>query len=161
MKESHAVSHVKVILEAVIYQDRKAMNCWVAVCPMLSVATQSRTKSGVEHALSEALYLWFETCIQEEILDSSLRKLGFSPITHEEARKSFESDEPANLIGVSTVEMESTALPRSIEEITPPPVDPGFRFTVDHRRKGGEPFVVGEIPAALLRRHLGGHTLAR
>lgn len=160
MKGSHAVSHVKVILEAVIYQDRKAMNCWVAICPMLGVATQSKTKSGAENALSEALYLWFETCIQEEILDSSLRKLGFQPITHDEARKAFESEEPANLIGVSTVETESIPLPRPLE-VSPHPVEPGFRFTVDHRRKGGSPFVVGEIPAALLQRHLGGRTLAR
>ncbi len=78
MEENRTVSHVKVMLEVVIYQDRDAMNQWVAVCPTLRIATQDRTKLGAERALTEALHLWFETCIQEEILDNSLEFLGLS-----------------------------------------------------------------------------------
>lgn len=151
MEENRTVSHVKVMLEVVIYQDRDAMNQWVAVCPTLRIATQDRTKLGAERALTEALHLWFETCIQEEILDNSLEFLGFNPISPDEAMELIQGGDPVNIIGVE--ERIAATDPRSL--------DHGLRFTVGHRPKGGQPFVLGEIPAALLRQQLEGRTLAR
>ena len=63
--------------------------------------------------------MWFETCIQEEILDNSLEFLGFNPISPDEAMELIQGGDPVNIIGVE--ERIAATDPRSL--------DHGLKFT--------------------------------
>ena len=58
---------------------------WVVWCPALDVMTQSRTKKGALESLREAVELWFESCIEREVLDGALKESGFARATHAES----------------------------------------------------------------------------
>lgn len=56
---------------------KKDGRAWVAICPAIDVASQSRTKMGALASLSEAVGLWFESCISRGVLDQALQDSGF------------------------------------------------------------------------------------
>lgn len=50
---------------------------WVAVCPMLGVASQGSTEEDAKIHIREAVELWFESCIERGVLDQALRESNF------------------------------------------------------------------------------------
>ena len=50
---------------------------WIAWCRLLDVVSQGNSKKGAVAALTEAVELWFESCIQRGVLDDALREAGF------------------------------------------------------------------------------------
>ena len=56
---------------------RRDGRAWIAVCPAIDVATQSDTKTGALSGLSEAVSLWFESCISRGVLHEALQECGF------------------------------------------------------------------------------------
>lgn len=58
---------------------RRQGDVWVAWCPPLDVLSQAETKSKAIEALTEAVDLWFESCISRGVLDKALAEAGFRP----------------------------------------------------------------------------------
>ena len=50
---------------------------WVVWCPAIDVMTQAGTKEAALESLSEAVELWFESCIERGVLDAALKEVGF------------------------------------------------------------------------------------
>lgn len=67
---------LKIKLEACLRQDE---NVWVAWCPSVDVFTQADTQGMALDALREAVYLWFESCIDRGVLPQALEEAGFQP----------------------------------------------------------------------------------
>jgi predicted RNase H-like HicB family nuclease len=63
---------------------------WIAVCPMINVATQGTSEADAKRCLREAVALWFENCIERGTLQQALRECGFRTATREEAGASPE-----------------------------------------------------------------------
>ena len=53
---------------------------WVVCCPSIDVATQARTKKKAMESLTEAVQLWFESCIERGVLDEALAEVGFNKV---------------------------------------------------------------------------------
>jgi predicted RNase H-like HicB family nuclease len=51
---------------------------WLVWCPAIDVMTQARTKKQALESLSEAVELWFESCIDRGVLDDALKEVGFT-----------------------------------------------------------------------------------
>ncbi len=58
---------------------------WIVWCSALDVMTQSRTRKGALESLREAIELWFESCIEREVLDGALKESGFAKAAHNDA----------------------------------------------------------------------------
>ena len=58
---------------------RETKRRWVAVCPMLGVASQGASQPSAKTALQEAVELWFESCLERGVLDQALREANFRP----------------------------------------------------------------------------------
>ena len=58
---------------------------WIVWCPALDVMTQSRTRQGALESLREAVELWFESCIEREVLDGALKELGLAKAAQSDA----------------------------------------------------------------------------
>ncbi len=52
---------------------------WIALCPMVGVASQGTTADEAKQCLQEAVELWFESCIERGVLDQALREANFRP----------------------------------------------------------------------------------
>jgi predicted RNase H-like HicB family nuclease len=50
---------------------------WIACCPAVDVLTQATTKVAAKKALKEAVSLWFESCIDRDVLEEALFEAGF------------------------------------------------------------------------------------
>ena len=90
-----SVVTLKLKLEAATKQED---NHWVAWCVPLDVYSQGDTREAALSSLREAVNLWFESCIQRDVLPQALEEAGF--------RKS-RSGEPIPK-DVSIVEMQLT-----------------------------------------------------
>jgi predicted RNase H-like HicB family nuclease len=75
--EGSIVSY-KVSLQAVLRLDGRQ---WLAWCPSLDVMTQAETKKKALTSLQEAVELWFESCIERDVLDEALTEAGFLQLT--------------------------------------------------------------------------------
>ena len=53
---------------------------WLAWCPSIDVITQAGTKKKVLESLREAVQLWFESCIERNVLDAALKEAGFEEV---------------------------------------------------------------------------------
>ncbi|MDQ2712225.1 MAG: type II toxin-antitoxin system HicB family antitoxin [Acidobacteriota bacterium] len=83
-KESNRKSHPKktglsvvtlsLKLEAAL---RKDGNEWVAWCIPLDIFSQGSSKSEAFTSLEEAVHLWFESCIERNVVDKALADSGF------------------------------------------------------------------------------------
>ena len=71
--EGSVVSY-KVRLEAVLRLDGRQ---WLAWCPSIDVMSQAETKKKALASLQEAVDLWFESCIERDVLDEALTEAGF------------------------------------------------------------------------------------
>jgi predicted RNase H-like HicB family nuclease len=71
--EGFIVRH-KVSFQAVLRLDGRQ---WLAWCPSLDVMTQAETKKKALTSLQEAVELWFESCIERDVLDEALTEAGF------------------------------------------------------------------------------------
>ena len=60
---------------------------YVASCPVLDVFSQGNTKKQAKDNLSEALSLFFVTCLEHGTLDGVLRDCGFRPAKRAIRRK--------------------------------------------------------------------------
>ena len=107
---------------------------WLAWCPSIDVTTQARTKKKVLESLREAVQLWFESCIERNVLDAALREAGFEKVSDDE-----ELLEGSNVI--------------KIQRLTPDMPAPELHFSLDHRK--GNSFIEGVIPAYLAAHQLG------
>lgn len=48
---------------------------WLAWCPAIDVITQARTKKQALESLREAVELWFESCIERNVLAKALHEV--------------------------------------------------------------------------------------
>lgn len=115
---------------------------WIVWCPALDVMTQSRTKKGALESLREAIELWFESCIEREVLNGALKELGFAKAAHSDAV-------PADADQIKVIEYIPQQLPDSEK--------PSFSVA---RGKGAD-CIEGIIPAHIAAEQLGGVALAR
>lgn len=90
--------------------------------------------------MREAVQLWFESCIERNVLDAALREAGFEEV----------SDDEALLEGSNVIKIQGP---------TPDVPAAELRFSLD-RRKGGS-FIEGVIPARLVAHQLGDSARAR
>jgi predicted RNase H-like HicB family nuclease len=72
---STALVQYRVKLEALTRQDGPR---WVAWCWSLDIMSQSDSQEGALESLKGAIELWFESCIDRNVLDEALRECGFS-----------------------------------------------------------------------------------
>ncbi len=113
---------------------------WLAWCPGIDVMTQAGTKKEVLEFLREAVQLWFESCLERNVLGAALKEAGFEEIPADE-----ELLEGSNVIKVHGLVPEIPAAE--------------FRFSLA-RRKGGC-FIEGVIPASLAAHQLGSSARVR
>lgn len=115
---------------------------WIVWCPALDVMTQSRTKKGALESLREAIELWFESCIEREVLDGALKELGFAKAANSDCL-------PPDVDQIRVIEYIPQQLPDSEK--------PSFSVA---RGKGAD-CIEGIIPAHIAAEQLGGVALAR
>ena len=115
---------------------------WIVWCPALDVMTQSRTRKRALESLREAVELWFESCIEREVLDGALKELGFAKAAHSEAL-------PPDADQIKIIEYTAQQLPGGEK--------PSFSVA---RGKGAD-CIEGIIPAHIAAEQLGGVALAR
>lgn len=127
--ESSIVSY-KVRLEAVLRLDGRQ---WLAWCPSIDVMTQAETKKKALASLQEAVELWFESCIERDVLDKALTEAGFY-----KAKASVSLPETPNTVSVLKSKPTATDSPGSADADT-------FSFSEDH--KGSSEFIEVSIPA--------------
>lgn len=113
---------------------------WLAWCPSIDVVTQARTKKKVLESLREAVQLWFESCLERNVLDAALKEAGFKEVPADE-----ELLEGSNVI--------------KIQRLAPGIPAPEFHFSLDHSK--GNSFIEGVIPAYLAAHQLGSSPRAR
>ncbi len=113
---------------------------WLAWCPGIDVMTQAGTKKKVLESLREAVQLWFESCIERNVLDAALKEVGFEEVSADE-----ELLKGSNVI--------------KIHRLTPDMPAPEFHFSLDHHK--GNSFIEGVIPAYLAAHQLGNSARAR
>ena len=101
---------------------------WVAICPAIDVASQSRTKAGAMASLSEAVGLWFESCISRGVLDQALEDSGF--------KRSESGQIPRDAINVVATRSEEKS---ELDESKP----------IEFRVSKGNAFVEGFIPSMI------------
>ena len=65
---------LKVRLEAKVTQ---ADDKWIACCSPLDLYTQADSKDAALEALKEAVYGWFESCLERGVLEKALEEVGF------------------------------------------------------------------------------------
>ena len=71
VKSSVAIS---IKLEAATWREG---NLWLAWCLPIDVMTQAETKQAALKSLKEAVELWFESCIDRNVLEEALLEVGF------------------------------------------------------------------------------------
>lgn len=116
---------------------------WIVWCPALDVMTQSRTRKGALESLREAVELWFESCIEREVLDGALKELGFAKDAHSDAL-------PPDADQIKVIEYIPQQLPDDSEKPS---------FSVASGR--GADCIEGIIPAPIAAEQLGEVALAR
>lgn len=62
----------------------------VASCPMIDVASQGNTEEEAKKNLSEAIGLFFVTCIEMGTFSDVLKQCGFSPAQHPVSDNDFD-----------------------------------------------------------------------
>ena len=58
---------------------KKENGVYVAICPVMDVASQGETIRAAKQNLEEACKLFLESCIRRGTLDRALEELGFRP----------------------------------------------------------------------------------
>jgi len=61
---------------------KKKANVYVSSCHILDIHTQGATEKEAKDNLSEALTLFFLTCIERGTLDAALKECGFKAMKH-------------------------------------------------------------------------------
>jgi predicted RNase H-like HicB family nuclease len=135
--EGSIVSY-KVRLEAVLRLDGSQ---WLAWCPSIDVMSQAETKKKALASLQEAVELWFESCIERDVLDKALTEAGFY-----KAKASASLPETPNTVSVLKGEPTATGAPASADADT-------FSFSRD--QKGGSEYIEVSIPAYIAAHQLG------
>lgn len=69
---------LNVKLQAFVRMETKRR--WVAICPMLDVASQGDSQNEAKRHLREAVEAWFESCLERGVLDQALRESNFRPL---------------------------------------------------------------------------------
>ena len=113
---------------------------WLAWCPGIDVMTQAGTRKKVLESLREAVELWFESCIERNVLGAALKEAGFEEVP----------DDEELLEGSNVVKVRRPA---------PEMPEAEFRFSLAHG-KGGS-FIEGVIPAHMAAHQLGSSARAR
>ena len=88
---------LEVNLRAYVRRDTKRR--WIAVCPMIGVASQSTSAEAAKSCLQEAVELWFESCIERGVLDQALREANFRPLPHDVGIRRVADDEEEDVRG--------------------------------------------------------------
>lgn len=115
---------------------RRDGRAWLAWCPSIDVRTQARTKKGALEALREAVQLWFESCIERDVLDAALKEVGFEEVSLGEGEETLPG---SNSIQIQRLLPEMEALK--------------FHFSLNHSK--GSSFIEGTIPAYMAAQQLG------
>lgn len=55
---------------------------WVGVCPSLDLASQGETEDLALQAVTDAVEVWFESCLERGVLAQALEASGFKRATH-------------------------------------------------------------------------------
>lgn len=74
MAINRSVITISVKLEVATRRDGEA---WLAWCLPIDVMTQADTKKDAISSLKQAVELWFESCIDRDVLDQALIEAGF------------------------------------------------------------------------------------
>ena len=77
MSQADAISGYSIRLDA--WFRREGWD-WLVWCPSIDIMTQARTKKKAFESLTEAVQLWFESCIERGVLDIALRETGFEQV---------------------------------------------------------------------------------
>jgi predicted RNase H-like HicB family nuclease len=113
---------------------------WLAWCPPLDIVSQGRSKKQAIKSLQEAVELWFESCIERNVLHEALLEAGFY--------KAKPSDAPipagASVVGVVTQQQQSKALKEHANTSS----------FID-ARKGRSSYIEVSIPAYIAAQELG------
>lgn len=71
---------LEVKLHAFVRRETKSR--WIATCPTVGVVSQGRTRESAKQSLSEAVELWFESCVERGVLDQAMREANFRAVPH-------------------------------------------------------------------------------
>lgn len=116
---------------------RRNGKTWIAWCRAIDVMSQARTRQSALEAVREAVELWFESCIEREVLDGALREFGFVEL----------SDGETSASGLEDIIVRSRRTPPSDA------MPSGLAFTLGNGDHGDS--VEGLIPAHLVADQLG------
>ena len=108
---------------------------WLVWCPAIDVMTQARTKKQALESLSEAVELWFESCIDRGVLDDALKEVGFTKVP---------SDETPGELNVINVVRRRAPRPTATA-----------RMSFSLARHKGADYIEGTIPAYIAAQQLG------
>lgn len=64
---------------------RLDVDTWVGVCPSLDLASQGESEQLALKAITEAVEVWFESCLERGVLAQALEESGFQRVMHKEA----------------------------------------------------------------------------
>lgn len=54
---------------------------WIGVCPALDLASQGETEDLALQAVTDAVEVWFESCLERGVLSQALESSGFTRVT--------------------------------------------------------------------------------
>jgi predicted RNase H-like HicB family nuclease len=132
-----SVVSYKVKLE---YKVRLDGRDWLAWCPPLDIVAQARSKKEAIKSLQETVELWFESCIERNVLHQALLEVGFY--------KMKAGDPPipegASVVDVLTKESQRQSLAES---------DSLSSFI--EARKGRSSYIEVSIPAYIAAQEVG------
>lgn len=77
MDNATKIVSYSVKLDAWLRRDGRERLAW---CPSIDVITQAGIKKKVLESLREAVQLWFESCIERNVLDAALKEAGFEEV---------------------------------------------------------------------------------
>ena len=113
---------------------------WLAWCPPLDILAQAGSKKKAIKSLQEAVELWFESCIERNVLHEALLEVGFY--------KTKAGDPPvpegASFVNVVTRQHQGLA-----------PTEPKNPSSFIDARKGRPSYIEVSIPAYIAAQELG------
>lgn len=114
---------------------------WVARCAALDLTTQAPTKSDALRGIREAIELWFETCIDRNVLDQALQESGF-------IRGNRRESIPEDALNIVATERDSIETDNSYQDDSDAATLSTAQFTM--KRKRGQEYLEGFIPSILV-----------
>lgn len=97
---------LKIKLEVALTQDGDQ---WIARCLPLDLFAQESTKESATDSLKEAIFGWFESCLERDVLAKALEEVGFRLVRRGEHVSLVELSPPQKSLQVEEVEVSIPA----------------------------------------------------